>query len=134
MFQAPKLTDAGKNLYYRNMAGEGIKFTTIQLGNGTISGPISAMTALVSAVVTIDAAVKNNAEQYADVSGHFRDDGTHENRLQVRGEVQQRRNGDYRQVFGQRHPRGDRLDLFTHRRPGTVQYHDHDYLRRGRRE
>ena len=39
MFQAPKLTDAGKNLYYRNMAGEGIKFTTIQLGNGTISGP-----------------------------------------------------------------------------------------------
>lgn len=29
------------------------------------------MTALVSAVVTIDAAVKNNAEQYADVSGHF---------------------------------------------------------------
>ena len=61
MFQAPKLTDAGKNLYYRNMAGEGIKFTTIQLGNGTISGPISAMTALVSAVVTIDAAVKNNA-------------------------------------------------------------------------
>ncbi len=37
MFQAPKLTDAGKNLYYRNMAGEGIKFTTIQLGNGTIS-------------------------------------------------------------------------------------------------
>lgn len=71
MFQAPKLTDAGKNLYYRNMAGEGIKFTTIQLGNGTISGPISAMTTLVSAVVTIDAAVKNNAEQYADVSGHF---------------------------------------------------------------
>ena len=71
MFQAPKLTDAGKNLYYRNMAGEGIKFTTIQLGNGTISGPISTMTALVSAVVTIDAAVKNNAEQYADVSGHF---------------------------------------------------------------
>lgn len=71
MFQAPKLTDAGKNLYYRNMAGEGIVFTTIQLGNGTISGPISAMTALVSAVVTIDATVKNNAEQYADVSGHF---------------------------------------------------------------
>ena len=27
MFQAPKLTDAGKNLYYRNMAGEGIKFS-----------------------------------------------------------------------------------------------------------
>ena len=62
MFQAPKLTDAGKNLYYRNMAGEGIKFTTIQLGNGTISGPISAMTALVSAVVTIDAAVKKAAD------------------------------------------------------------------------
>lgn len=71
MFQAPKLTDAGKNLFYRNMAGEGITFTTIQLGNGTISGPISAMTALVSTVVTIEAAVKTNAEQYADVSGHF---------------------------------------------------------------
>ena len=53
MFQAPKLTDAGKNLYYRNMAGEGIKFTTIQLGNGTISGPISTMTALVLSLIHI---------------------------------------------------------------------------------
>ncbi|WP_286735236.1 bacterial Ig-like domain-containing protein [Intestinimonas sp. UBA1698] len=71
MFAAPKLTDAGKALYYENMSGAGITFTTIQMGNGTITGSISAMTALVSAVVTIDAAVKNNAEQYADVSGHF---------------------------------------------------------------
>lgn len=71
MFAAPKLTDAGKALYYENMGGAGITFTTIQMGNGTITGSISAMTALVSAVVTIDAAVKNNAEQYADVSGHF---------------------------------------------------------------
>ena len=71
MFAAPKLTDAGKALYYENMSGAGITFTTIQMGNGTITGSISAMTALVSAVVTIDAAMKNNAEQYADVSGHF---------------------------------------------------------------
>ena len=71
MFQAPKLTDAGKALYYRNMEGVGITFTTIQLGSGAMSGAISSMTALVNPVVTIDAAVTNNKDQYADISGKF---------------------------------------------------------------
>ena len=38
MFAAPKLTDAGKALYYENMGGAGITFTTIQMGKGTLSG------------------------------------------------------------------------------------------------
>ena len=71
MFHAPKLTDAGKSLYYDNMAGTKIKFTTIQLGSGNISGPIAAMTALVTPVVTINAEVKNVADKYAEISGHF---------------------------------------------------------------
>ena len=71
MFQAPKLTDAGKALYYENLAGCAIKFTTIQLGSGRMADPIAAMTALVQPVVTVPAEAKNNNGQYVDISGHF---------------------------------------------------------------
>lgn len=71
MFNAPKLTNAGKALYYDNMAGTQIVFTTIQLGSGNISGPIAPMTALVTPVVTIDAEAKSVSGQYAEISGHF---------------------------------------------------------------
>ena len=71
MFVAPKLTDAGKALYYENMGGAGITFTTIQMGKGTLSGSIAPLTALVDPVVTMDAAVTNNQNQYCDVSGKF---------------------------------------------------------------
>ena len=71
MFAAPKLTDAGKALYYENMGGAGITFTTIQMGKGTLSGSIAPLTALVDPVVTMDAAVTNNQNQYCDVSGKF---------------------------------------------------------------
>lgn len=71
MFTAPKLTNAGKALYYENMGGAGIVFTTIQMGKGNMTGSIAAMTALADPVVTIDAAVTNNANQYVDVSGKF---------------------------------------------------------------
>lgn len=71
MFAAPKLTDAGKALYYENMGGAGITFTTIQMGKGTLSGSIASLTALVDPVVTMDAAVTNNQNQYCDVSGKF---------------------------------------------------------------
>ena len=71
MFAAPKLTDAGKTLYYENMGGTGIKFTKIQMGKGTLSGSIAALTSLVDPVVTMDAEVTNNQGQYCDVSGKF---------------------------------------------------------------
>ena len=71
MFNAPKLTNAGKALYYDNMAGTQIVFTTIQLGSGNISGPIAPMTALVTPVVTINAEAKSVSGQYAEISGHF---------------------------------------------------------------
>lgn len=71
MFNAPKLTNAGKALYYDNMAGTQIVFTTIQLGSGNILGPIAPMTALVTPVVTINAEAKSVSGQYAEISGHF---------------------------------------------------------------
>ena len=71
MFQAPKLTDAGKNLYYRIWPVRGSNSQPFSWATAQSAVRSPAMTALVSAVVTIDAAVKNNAEQYADVSGHF---------------------------------------------------------------
>ena len=71
MFAAPKLTDAGKALYYENMGGAGITFTKIQMGKGTLSGSIAPLTAMVDPVVTMDAAVTNNQNQYCDVSGKF---------------------------------------------------------------
>lgn len=70
MFQAPKLTNAGKALYYDNMAGTQLKFTTIKLGNGTLSGPIANLTDLVNTVVTIDAKA-TKYEDYANVVGAF---------------------------------------------------------------
>jgi hypothetical protein len=71
MFQAPKLTDAGRALYYDNLAGTQIVFTSIKLGSGYLTGPIASMTNLVTPVVTIDAAAKSVSEQYAEISGHF---------------------------------------------------------------
>lgn len=70
MFSAPQLTNAGKALYYRNMDGDGIKFTTIQMGSGTITGGIATMTALVNPVVTITGALKTY-DTYVSVSGRF---------------------------------------------------------------
>ena len=70
MFQAPKLTDAGKALYYENMTGSKLKFTTIKLGDGTISKPIATMSDLVHAVMTIEAAVVT-FNDYANVAGAF---------------------------------------------------------------
>ena len=71
MFYAPKLTNAGQALYYENLAGAGIKFTTIQLGSGTLGGSISNLTGLVNPVVVILASTKNNNGQYVDISGKF---------------------------------------------------------------
>lgn len=70
MFQAPKLTNAGKALYYDNMAGTQLKFTTIKLGSGTLSGSIANLTNLVNTVVTIDATA-TKYEDYATVAGSF---------------------------------------------------------------
>ena len=58
MFNAPVFTTAGKALLTRNISGEQIKFTTIQMGSGYISGSIDAMTALVKVEATVSASVK----------------------------------------------------------------------------
>jgi hypothetical protein len=70
MFAAPKLTNAGKALYYQNLGGTAIKFTTIQLGDGTMSGTIATMIALINKIVTINvsATVESN---YVNISGSF---------------------------------------------------------------
>lgn len=71
MFQSPKLTNAGKALYYSNIGGQGITFTTIKLGKGMLSTPIATLTDLIDTVVVIDAVLTNNSEDYVDVSGAF---------------------------------------------------------------
>ena len=60
MFQSPKMTSAGKVLYYDSLVGSGLTFTTLQLGKGTISGPIAALTALVDPVITMPAVVSRH--------------------------------------------------------------------------
>lgn len=75
MFQAPKLTNAGKSLYYANIGGQGISFTTIKLGKGTLTTSIATLTDLVDTVVTIEAALSNSNGSYVDVSGSFSNAG-----------------------------------------------------------
>ena len=71
MFNAPVFTTAGKALLTRNIAGEQIRFTTIQMGSGYISGSIDAMTALVKVEATVSASAKNEDGQYVNVSAAF---------------------------------------------------------------
>lgn len=76
MFQAPKLTNAGKALYYDNIGGQGITFTTIKLGKGTLTQSIALLTDLVDTVVTIDASLSSGGEKtYVDISGAFSNAG-----------------------------------------------------------
>lgn len=74
MFEAPKLTNAGKALYYRNLGGEALKITTMQLGDGQLSTPIATLTDLVHSVVAITAEVKQRSN-YVDVNGKFSNSG-----------------------------------------------------------
>ena len=74
MFEAPKLTNAGKALYYRNLGGEALKITTMQLGDGQLSTPIATLTSLVHSVVSIDAAVKQRTD-YVEVNAKFSNAG-----------------------------------------------------------
>lgn len=74
MFEAPKLTNAGKALYYRNLGGEALKITTINLGDGQLSTPIATLTGLVHSVVSIDAAVKQRSD-YVEVNAKFSNAG-----------------------------------------------------------
>lgn len=76
MFQAPKMTNAGKALYYQSLGGEGITFTQIKLGKGQLTQAIANMTDLVDTVVAIDASLSSGGERtYIDVSGSFSNAG-----------------------------------------------------------
>lgn len=74
MFEAPKLTNAGKALYYRNLGGEALRITTMQLGDGQLSTPIATLTSLIHSVVSIDAAVKQRTD-YVEVNAKFSNAG-----------------------------------------------------------
>lgn len=74
MFEAPKLTNAGKALYYRNLGGEALRITTMQLGDGQLSTPIATLTSLIHSVVSIDAAVKQRTD-YVEVNASFSNAG-----------------------------------------------------------
>ena len=71
-FLAPKLTEAGKEIYYQNMAGKQMKFKAIKLGSGEISGPdeIPGLTDLKQPVIDIPAVVTKR-KGYVEISGSF---------------------------------------------------------------
>ena len=76
MFQSPKMTNAGKALYYDSLTGDGIVFTKIKMGKGEIEQSIVNMTDLVDPVVSIDAVLsKANDGSYVDISGSFSNAG-----------------------------------------------------------
>ena len=71
MFNAPVFTTAGKALLTRNIAGEQIKFTAIQMGSGYISGSIDAMTALVKVEATVSASQSVPNGALFRIKGYF---------------------------------------------------------------
>lgn len=75
-FTAPKFTNAGRQLQTRVIAGDTLTFTTIKLGDGTMTTePIAALTDLIHGIITLPVhEVRRNAD-YADVTGVFQNAG-----------------------------------------------------------
>ena len=75
-FTAPKFTNAGRQLQTRVIAGDTLTFTTIKLGDGTMTTePIAAMTDLIHGIITLPVhEVRRNAD-YAEVTGVFQNAG-----------------------------------------------------------
>lgn len=75
-FAAPKFTNAGRQLQTRVIAGDTLTFTTIKLGDGTMTTePIAALTDLIHGIITLPVhEVRRNAD-YAEVTGVFQNAG-----------------------------------------------------------
>ena len=75
-FTAPKFTNAGRQLQTRVIAGDMLTFTTIKLGDGTMTTePIAALTDLIHGIITLPVhEVRRNAD-YAEVTGVFQNAG-----------------------------------------------------------
>ena len=75
-FTAPKFTGVGRQLQTRVIAGDTLTFTTIKLGDGTMTTePIAALTDLIHGIITLPVhEVRRNAD-YADVTGVFQNAG-----------------------------------------------------------
>lgn len=68
----PVFTTAGKALHARAIAGATLKFTTMQLGDGSLgSVAISDLTALVHTVTSVDITTLRHRGDFATVSGMF---------------------------------------------------------------
>lgn len=68
----PVFTNAGKELHARAIAGDTLKFTTMQLGDGSLgSAAISDLSALVHAVTSVDISTLRHRGDFATVSGMF---------------------------------------------------------------
>lgn len=75
-FTAPKFTGVGRQLHTRVLAGDMLTFTTIKLGDGTVTTePIAALTDLIHGIITLPVhEVRRNAD-YAEVTGVFQNAG-----------------------------------------------------------
>ena len=66
----PKLTDAGRNLLLRALAGETINFTKVQLGNGPAQTPSEA-TALINPILTVQFTDIDVGDTYVTLTAVF---------------------------------------------------------------
>lgn len=66
----PKLTDAGRNLLLRALAGETINFTKVQIGNGPAQTPSEA-TALINPILTIEFTDIDVGDTYVTLAAFF---------------------------------------------------------------
>ena len=75
-FTAPKFTGVGRQLHTRVLAGDTLTFTTIKLGDGTMTTePIAALTDLIHSIITLPVhEVRRNAD-YAEATGVFQNVG-----------------------------------------------------------
>lgn len=66
----PKLTEPGKNLLLRALAGESITFTKIQIGNGNAQEPTEA-TGLANPILTIELSKVTVGSEYVTLTAQF---------------------------------------------------------------
>ena len=68
----PIFTNAGKELHSRAIAGDALKFTKMQMGDGSLDGrAIDSLTALIHPVASVEIATLKHSGNFATVGGVF---------------------------------------------------------------
>lgn len=71
-FNAPRLTNAGRNLQLKSLTGVPLNFTKIQMGDGNLTTQApSNLTELINPLVNIDISNFNRGQDYVTIGGTF---------------------------------------------------------------